>query len=811
MSSSLLELSPPSSMAPAPAAERIPRSSSSSNTTDPVSKPTRIPQPTSPGFRARSPIPPTSPTGSASSDTSARANRGKRGGRGGGGGGAATGSGGRVVNATPPTRGARGRGRGGRGKPAAAAQSPVSKSKIDFSTTSSKPSTPQAKPTTTAEVQILTPDQLEALLPPSSMNYSQLPSSSYSPPFSAQNPSFQSAVPPLVEPIPLKKGFLKSNFDALPPSAAGSFKEASAAAASQPLPSQEPPRRQADEELFDRLLRTVSSDHHELEASSDFLHAPQSPPRSQSPSSSANQSSQEPPPAEEHKEVDRQSSTQVVSPGGLPAFAAAGQGQASPVTEESRVGEEDSVGKEGEEPVGGWNPSSPKPYSSFSLLPQYGVDEVLERALSLGADEDEPPLFSAVDERAKTDEEGKGGSTEASGDEVVKKDEKEEEELVEPVRALPDPALEEERRPTAPADGTAGGSSPDASSAAAPGPDLSKKEVEEEVVESLVVAAPDPTLEEAPTTIEPERRSPSPVQSGSGTLENGTRPIIEDSQHPEAPASSSSTLAVGGSLGGDEPIEARETVDQEAVEQTIQRTDEARTSDSVDDDGIVNLSTGLPLDSAPVSSSPEDSTNKETTLSAATLQSNGGPMTSSTSVPFDSSDDSDEDERDEDDRSREPQRPPEFSLTRALFNPDVPLRRRVLAVLASVGINLALPFVNGVMLGSFRVNHRTASPPPLFCMPIKINVCTLCNIGLGEIFAREWLAVYFNIGPFAQEARRRAAERGDGSFASSNVGLRGAGAGGSRGAERKPSAAGAKTAVESVESGVGQVIRESTR
>jgi hypothetical protein len=43
------------------------------------------------------------------------------------------------------------------------------------------------------------------------------------------------------------------------------------------------------------------------------------------------------------------------------------------------------------------------------------------------------------------------------------------------------------------------------------------------------------------------------------------------------------------------------------------------------------------------------------------------------------------------------------SLTLSIFNnawQSVPWKHRVLTVLASLGINLALPFINGVMLGA---------------------------------------------------------------------------------------------------------------
>lgn len=40
-----------------------------------------------------------------------------------------------------------------------------------------------------------------------------------------------------------------------------------------------------------------------------------------------------------------------------------------------------------------------------------------------------------------------------------------------------------------------------------------------------------------------------------------------------------------------------------------------------------------------------------------------------------------------------------ISTALAVFDPDLPTRTRVLALVATLGINLLLPFINGVMLG----------------------------------------------------------------------------------------------------------------
>jgi len=115
------------------------------------------------------------------------------------------------------------------------------------------------------------------------------------------------------------------------------------------------------------------------------------------------------------------------------------------------------------------------------------------------------------------------------------------------------------------------------------------------------------------------------------------------------------------------------------------------------------------------------------------------------------------------------------SLTLSIFSGSIlPRKQLVLSVLASLGINLCLPFVNGVMLG------------------------------LGEIFARDWMAPFFR---FTFGKRDSAGGQGPRSstLGTSGVGLRSAGSGSrSRssstrgGAQDVPGHAGAKTAIETL-------------
>lgn len=83
---------------------------------------------------------------------------------------------------------------------------------------------------------------------------------------------------------------------------------------------------------------------------------------------------------------------------------------------------------------------------------------------------------------------------------------------------------------------------------------------------------------------------------------------------------------------------------------------------------------------------------------------------------------------------------PSGSLTVALFSPGLTWQRRGYLLLASIAINLGLPFINGVMLG------------------------------FGEIFARGILAPWIGLAPAAININAPAARA-----TTSNVGLRGAG------------------------------------
>ncbi|GAA98882.1 uncharacterized protein L969DRAFT_88923 [Mixia osmundae IAM 14324] len=110
--------------------------------------------------------------------------------------------------------------------------------------------------------------------------------------------------------------------------------------------------------------------------------------------------------------------------------------------------------------------------------------------------------------------------------------------------------------------------------------------------------------------------------------------------------------------------------------------------------------------------------------------------------------------------SQPPREPP--SLTLSLFTGQIkPWRRQILALLATLGINLALPFINGIM------------------------------VGFGEIVAREYLApsVYSAI----------TAWRSGTTYASANLGMRAAhGASDTGYIHGKPGHAGSKTVLEEV-------------
>lgn len=61
----------------------------------------------------------------------------------------------------------------------------------------------------------------------------------------------------------------------------------------------------------------------------------------------------------------------------------------------------------------------------------------------------------------------------------------------------------------------------------------------------------------------------------------------------------------------------------------------------------------------------------------------------------------------------QPESPPTGSLTLAIFSRDIPWTRRVSLLLASLAINIGLPFVNGVMLGFGEIFARTVVAPRL--------------------------------------------------------------------------------------------------
>ncbi|KZT73134.1 hypothetical protein DAEQUDRAFT_808664 [Daedalea quercina L-15889] len=82
------------------------------------------------------------------------------------------------------------------------------------------------------------------------------------------------------------------------------------------------------------------------------------------------------------------------------------------------------------------------------------------------------------------------------------------------------------------------------------------------------------------------------------------------------------------------------------------------------------------------------------------------------------------------------------STTQALFNTSLSPRTRVLALLASLAVNIGLPFVNGVMLG------------------------------FGEIFAKEVLVVWFGWGKRSQPAPASSRERTRPGTREGGVGLR---------------------------------------
>lgn len=146
----------------------------------------------------------------------------------------------------------------------------------------------------------------------------------------------------------------------------------------------------------------------------------------------------------------------------------------------------------------------------------------------------------------------------------------------------------------------------------------------------------------------------------------------------------------------------------------------------------------------------------------------------------DTSEDTDDDDQERPEQPAAAEEPP--SLTLSIFSRawlNMPWRHRLLTVLASLGINLVLPFVNGVMLGEIDLLVQR-----------KLAVALDNLIGFGEIFAREWVSIYYGIGPRTYGAERRPSPAN-----TSTVGVRAAGAAG--GGNVRPRHAAAKTAIES--------------
>lgn len=69
-----------------------------------------------------------------------------------------------------------------------------------------------------------------------------------------------------------------------------------------------------------------------------------------------------------------------------------------------------------------------------------------------------------------------------------------------------------------------------------------------------------------------------------------------------------------------------------------------------------------------------------------------------------------------------PNYPPSGSLTLAIFANGITWRRRSYLLLASVAINLGLPFINGVMLGFGEIFARTIVAPWIGLAPASINI-----------------------------------------------------------------------------------------
>ncbi|CAO1630411.1 unnamed protein product [Parajaminaea phylloscopi] len=61
-----------------------------------------------------------------------------------------------------------------------------------------------------------------------------------------------------------------------------------------------------------------------------------------------------------------------------------------------------------------------------------------------------------------------------------------------------------------------------------------------------------------------------------------------------------------------------------------------------------------------------------------------------------------------------PTRPPTGSLTLSIFSPGISLTRRAALLASSITVNAALPFLNGIMLGTGEIVARALIVPVLF-------------------------------------------------------------------------------------------------
>ncbi|KAK9897304.1 hypothetical protein P389DRAFT_169070 [Cystobasidium minutum MCA 4210] len=135
--------------------------------------------------------------------------------------------------------------------------------------------------------------------------------------------------------------------------------------------------------------------------------------------------------------------------------------------------------------------------------------------------------------------------------------------------------------------------------------------------------------------------------------------------------------------------------------------------------------------------------------------------------------DDEEEEEDPDKKERKVDSGEAPSLTMSIFSGSIlPRKQFIVSIFASLGINLFLPFVNGVMLG------------------------------FGEIFARDWIGPLFGFG--RNRSSSTSSNSSNKSFSGSGLGLRGAGSSQRGGAQDVPGHAAAKTAVETVAEEVAQ-------